>query len=152
MQISKNFTLAELTKTSIRGIENEPDEAQLAALTLLTNTILQPLRDKIGPVMINSGFRSEKVNKKIGGASTSQHTKGEAADIETPAMSNYELAKYIIANFDFDQLILEFASKEDPRAGWVHVSYKETGNRKSVLLAQTIKGKTVYTNGLPKWD
>lgn len=152
MQISKNFTLAELTKTSIRGLENDPDEAQLAALKVLVENVLQPLRDKIGPIMINSAFRSEKVNKKIGGAPSSQHTKGEAADIETPAMSNYELAKYIIANFDFDQIILEFASNEDPRAGWVHVSFKEKGNRKSVLTAQTVKGKTVYTNGLPKWD
>lgn len=151
MQITKNFTLAELTKTSIRGIDNTPDDVQLEALKTLTENVLQPLRDKIGPIMINSGFRNEKVNKKIGGASTSQHTKGEAADIETPAMANFELAKYIIANFDFDQLILEFASKDDPRAGWVHVSYKKTGNRKQVLLAQTIKGKTVYTNGLPDW-
>lgn len=153
MQITKNFTLAELTKTEVRNVDNTPNEEQLESMKVLATNILQPLRDKLSqPIMINSCFRSEAVNKKIGGVSTSQHSKGEAADIESPALSNYGLAKYIIANFTFDQLILEFCSPDDPRAGWVHISYKKSGNRKQILTAQTVKGKTVYTNGLPNWD
>ena len=95
MQITRNFTLGELTKTSVRNTPNTPNAEQLEALRLLTQNLLQPLRDKFGPVIVNSAFRSEAVNKRIGGSATSQHMRGEAADIEVPALSNYELGKYI---------------------------------------------------------
>lgn len=151
MQISKNFTLAELTKTEVRNVDNTPNATQLEAIKQLVNNLLQPLRNRVGPIVISSCFRGEAVNKKVGGSKTSQHMSGEAADIESTSKSNYELAKYIADNFEFDQLILEFASKDDPRAGWVHISYKATGNRKQILSANSVKGKTVYTNGLPNW-
>lgn len=152
MQISKNFSLAELTKTQVRNVDNTPNQTQLNNIILLVKNVLQPLRDLIGkPINVNSCFRSEKVNTAIKGSKTSQHVSGEAVDLEVNTMSNYDLAKIIIANFKFDQIILEFASKDDPRAGWVHVSYKASGNRGQILTASTVKGKTVYTSGLPDW-
>lgn len=150
MQISKNFTLAELTKTQVRNVDNTPNQVQLNNIKRLVAKILQPLRDKFGAMIVNSCFRGEVVNKKVGGSKTSQHTKGEAVDVEAVEMSNYELAVYIRDNMDFDQLILEFANQDDPRAGWVHVSYSDN-NRKQVLTASSVKGKTVYTAGLPDW-
>lgn len=78
--------------------------------------------------------------------------KGEAADIETiGGLSNYALAQFIVNNFDFDQIILEFYTRGQPFSGWVHVSYKDPSrNRKSVLTAYKENGKTKYVNGLIK--
>lgn len=75
------------------------------------------------PVTVSSGYRSPKVNAKAGGASTSQHVRGQAADMEIPGVSNYEVALWISKNLDFDQLILEFYTPGEPNSGWVHVSY-----------------------------
>jgi len=69
-------------------------------------------------------------------------------DIECPGTANYEIAKWIEDNLDFDQLILEFYTPGIPDSGWVHVSYKSEGNRKSVLTAMKEDGKTVYKPGL----
>ena len=72
--------------------------------------------------------------KKFDSSSKSQHTKGEAADIEIPGVSNKELAEYIRDNLGFDQLILEFYNGVDPQSGWVHVSYvDDNSNRKQTL-------------------
>ncbi len=137
MKLSKNFSLAEMTKsqTALRkGIDNTPTEEEIAKLKLLCKHVLQPVRNHFGkPVTINSGFRCLKLNRAVGSKSTSQHRKGEAADIEIPGVSNKRLATWIKKNLDFDQLILEFYSEDDPRAGWVHVSYVGEDNRKSVL-------------------
>ena len=84
----------------------------------------------------------------VGGSSKSQHCKGEAVDIECPGTSNYQVAKWIEDTLDFDQLILEFYTPGIPDSGWVHVSYKSEGNRKSVLTAMKENGKTVYKPGL----
>jgi zinc D-Ala-D-Ala carboxypeptidase len=84
----------------------------------------------------------------VGGSSTSQHCKGEAVDIECPGTSNYDVAKWIEDNLDFDQLILEFITLGIPDSGWVHVSYKSEGNRKQSLTAMKEDGKTVYKPGL----
>ena len=75
----------------------------------LCKNVLQPLREKLGkPININSCYRCPKLNAAVGGAKTSQHCNGQAADIEINGMSNYDLACYIRDNFEFDQLILEF--------------------------------------------
>ena len=74
--------------------------------------------------------------------------KGEAVDIECPGTGNYDVAKWISENCDFDQLILEFYTPGIPDSGWVHVSYKTEGNRKSILTAMKENGKTVYKPGL----
>ena len=150
MQLSKNFSLRELTRsqTAIRkGIKNEPDQEQLMNLVALTVKILQPCRDKFGSISINSGLRVLELNKAIGSGDKSQHIKGEAADFETYSISNAQLADWIMLNRCFDQLILEYPGK-DPRDGWVHCRYNRVGNRMQVLTAGKEKGKTVYKKGL----
>ena len=135
-----------------KGINNNPNDDQITALQKLCENILQPVRDHYAtPVTISSGFRSEELCEAIGSSKTSQHAKGQAADFEIFGTPNAELAKWIVENLDYDQLILEFYNPDDPAGGWVHVSYNEKGsNRKQVL---TYDGKQ-YTNGLPdmKWE
>ena len=150
MQLSKNFSLRELTRsqTAIRkGIKNEPDQEQLMNIVALTVKILQPCRDKFGSISINSGLRVLELNKAIGSSDKSQHCKGQAADFEAYSISNTELATWIKNNRCFDQLILEYPGK-DPRDGWVHCSFNRLGNRMEVLTAVKEKGKTVYKKGL----
>lgn len=145
MKLSKNFWLSEFltSQTATRkGIENTPDESQGNSLKLLCENILQPLRDWYKhPIRINSGFRSTELNKAIGGSKTSQHCKGQAADIDT-VLHNAELFNYIRLHLDFDQLIWEFGDDNAP--AWVHVSYKGTKNRNEVLKAVKENGKTKY--------
>lgn len=149
--LSKNFTLQEYTKsqTALRqGIDNTPNDEHLAKAKSLFENLVQKVRDNFGPTVINSGYRGPELNAAIGGASSSQHCKGEAVDIECPGVANYDVAKWIADNLNFDQLILEFAEKGIPDAGWVHVSYKDEGNRKQSLTAMKENGKTVYKPGL----
>lgn len=151
MRLSKNFTLNEFTKsqTALRlGIDNTPEGEHLEAAKELFEKVVQPVRDNFGVTTINSGYRGPVLNEAVGGSSKSQHCKGQAADIECPGTSNYEVAKWIEDNLDFDQLILEFYTPGIPDSGWVHVSYKTEGNRKSVLTAMKEDGKTVYKTGL----
>jgi len=150
MQLSKNFSLRELTRsqTAIRkGIKNEPDQEQLMNLVALTVKILQPCREKFGSISINSGLRVLELNRAIGSGDKSQHTKGQASDFEAYSVSNAQLADWIMLNLSFDQLILEYPGK-DPRDGWVHCSYNRMENRKQVLTAIKEKGKTAYKKGL----
>jgi len=150
MQLSKNFSLRELTRsqTAIRkGIKNEPEQEQLMNLVALTVKILQPCRDKFGSISINSGLRVLELNRAIGSGDKSQHCKGQASDFEAYTISNAQLADWIMLNLDFDQLILEYPGK-DPRDGWVHCSYNRLGNRKQVLTAVKEKGRTAYKKGL----
>ena len=152
MKLSKNFSLKELTRsqTAIRhGIINLPNQEQLVCLTALTTAILQPIREVHGRVDINSGLRVLELNRKIGSGDTSQHVLGQAADLECPSIDNLQLAKWIEQNLTFDQLILEFYEKGEPTSGWIHVSYNNEGeNRKRVLTASRIDGKTQYTEGI----
>ena len=150
MNLSKNFTLSELTKsqTAVRkGINNEPSTADINNLIHLAETILQPVREHFGkPVMISSGYRSPELCEAIGSSSKSQHAKGEAADFEIHSVDNKELATWIAANCAFDQLILEFYDDIDPNSGWIHCSVKTAPEtpRKQVLQAKKIKGRTAY--------
>jgi len=151
IRLSKNFTLTEFSKsqTALRqGIDNRPGTIHLHNAKLLFGNVVQPVRDHFGPTVINSGYRGPKLNEAVGGSSKSQHCKGEAADIECPGTPNYDVAKWIEENLDFDQLILEFYTPGIPDSGWVHVSYKTEDNRKSVLTAMKENGKTVYKPGL----
>jgi uncharacterized protein YcbK (DUF882 family) len=139
LKLSENFSLQELLKsqTALRkGIDNKPtDPSVITNLQVLCEKVLQPIRDHFArPVVINSGYRCSKLNKAIGSSSKSQHTKGQAADIEIPGLSNKELAEYIEDHLPFDQLILEFYNGVDPNSGWVHVSYVgDADNRKQTL-------------------
>ena len=150
MQLSKNFSLRELTRSQTamrKGIKNEPDQEQLMHLVALTVKILQPCRDKFGAISCNSGLRVLDLNRAIGSSDKSQHTKGQAADFEAYSISNVELATWIKNSRCFDQLILEYPGN-DPRDGWVHCSFNRLGNRMEVLTAVKEKGKTVYKKGL----
>ena len=151
MRLSKNFTLKEFTKSQTaerRDIDNTPNDEHLENAEFLFGNVVQKVRDNFGPTTINSGYRGPELNEAVGGSSKSQHCHGQAADIEVPGVSNYEVAKWITENCDFDQVILEFYTPGIPDSGWVHVSYKKEGNRKSILTAMKEGGKTVYKVGL----
>ena len=151
VKLSQNFTIQEYIKsqTALRqGIDNTPTEEHMGNATALFRNVVQKVRDQFGVTVINSGYRGEALNKAVGGSSRSQHCKGEAVDIECPGTPNYDVAKWIEDNLDFDQLILEFYTPGVPDSGWVHVSYKSEGNRKSILTAMKENGKTVYKPGL----
>ena len=152
MRLSKNFTMAEFTKSQTaerQGIDNTPEGDHLDAAVALFENVVQPVRDHFGPTVLNSGYRSPELNAAVGGSATSQHCKGEAADIEVPGVPNAELAEWIRDNLEFDQLILEFYTPGIPDSGWVHVSYKADGsNRKSILTASRVDGKTQYSEGI----
>lgn len=150
-QLSKNFTLAELCKSEVairRNIDNTPSENVKNNLHILVANVLQPLRDKFGPVTINSGYRSPAVNTAVGGSPYSDHCLGMAADIEIVGVDNKQLAEYIKDNFKFTQLILEFYTDGVPDSGWVHVSYDEKDLKCNVLRAVKENGKTVYHKGI----
>ena len=151
VNLSKNFTLQEYIKsqTALRqGIDNTPSDEHLASAKKLFEMVVQPVRDHFGVTVINSGYRGPALNAAVGGASSSQHCRGEAVDIECPGTPNYDVALWIEQNLDYDQLILEFYTPGIPDSGWVHVSYKSAGNRKQSLTAMKEDGKTVYKPGL----
>ena len=137
MQLSKNFTLAELTVTG-KPFDNTPNAKQIENLRALAENILQPLRDEIGkPIRVTSAFRSAKVNAAVKGSSTSQHLQGQAADIKVEGMTPKQVALTIVAlGLPFDQVINEFDS-------WVHVSYgpRHRRDRRKAVKQGT---KTVY--------
>ena len=146
MRISKNFTLAELTKSNTAtrlGISNTPDKEGIHKLRLLATELLQPLRNAVGPLGVTSGYRSESLNKAIGGSNKSQHTKCEAVDLQfvkRGSMDNMRIFNAIVTlGLDFDQLILEFggatADKDSDNPDWIHISWKIKENRRQILVA-----------------
>ena len=151
MKLSANFSVSELTRSQTatrKGIDNSPNDEQLANLRALCENVLQPIRDHFGkPVRISSGLRVPELNTAIGGSTTSDHCKGMAADIEIPGVDNKELAEWIGENLEFRQLILEYYDGT-PDSGWGHVSYNHDDNKQQVLTATKQNGKTVYLNGL----
>jgi hypothetical protein len=152
MNLTKNFTLSEMTKseTALRhDMDNSPDQTAISNLQALAVHVLQPVRDHYGKgVKVNSGYRSPDVNARVGGSRTSDHTRGMAADIEIPGVSNHELAEWVKANLPYTQLILEFYTRGVPDSGWVHVSYDPANLKKQDLTAVKEGGKTVYLPGL----
>lgn len=129
----KHFTITELCKSEtarVRRIENNPDAGQKAALEALVNNVLDPLRELYGrPIIVSSGFRSKDLNRAVGGAPTSQHMRGEAADIYAGTKEeNRKLFELIRDNLVYDQLINE------KDFSWVHVSYRADGNNRKQIL------------------
>ena len=136
----KHFTIEELTRTNT-GLNNKPNRDEIAALRDLVENVLDPVREVFGaPIKVSSGFRGAILNAAIGGAKSSQHMKGEAADIS--CSDNKRLFEIIRDTVVFDQLIWEFGDKNQP--AWIHVSYKSQGNRNQVLRAMKVGGKTIY--------
>ncbi len=177
MQLSQNFTLAELTKSATADrleIDNSLEEGRgddtriIVNLMHLTQAILQPVRENYGiPFAPSSGYRCTELEEVLcapaikrylsltsdnttgGYLSKKQHPKGCAVDFEIPGVRNLLLARWIERHLEFDQLILEFYKPTDPTAGWVHVSFDRHGNNRKEVL--TI-GATGVRNGLPEFE
>jgi len=151
-QLTTNFSLHELTKseTALRmGFDNTPDDEATENLRLLCEKVLQLVRDHYGKgVKVNSAYRSPESNAAVGGSKTSDHCKGQAADIEIPGVANADLAQWIMDNLEYTQLILEFYTPGIPDSGWVHVSYNPDNLKKQELTATKVAGKTTYLPGL----
>ena len=147
-KISKHISLKEATRSNTAqrlGIDNFPTNDVLIKMQLTANKIFEPLREYVDcPIYISSFYRSPELNTAIGGAKNSQHCKGEAIDLDDvySKVKNKVFFNYIKENLDFDQLIWEFGDEQNP--AWVHVSYKEKGNRNRILKAIKEKGKTKY--------
>ena len=151
MKLSKNFSLAELTKSQTAermGLDNNPSEDQTENLRLLCERVLQPIRDHFDDVVtISSGFRTEILSRKIGSSEKSQHCRGQAADFEIFGVENNKVSDWIKEKLMFDQLILEYYKPGEPNSGWIHVSYNRDVNlnRKEYLMAiKNSNGKTEY--------
>lgn len=138
------FTIRELTRSDTAhriGIDNTPTPEALANLTALVEAVLDPLRARYGrPIFVSSGYRCPRLNKAVGGAKTSQHVTGEAADIHcSDPKDNAIIFALIYYLFPFDQLIWEKGTDDAP--AWVHVSYREGNNRRECLRYD---GKNYY--------
>lgn len=141
-RLSENFALAEFMQSETaqqRGINNWVGftRREYDNLKQLCECLLQPLRKFVQvPIIITSGYSNEELSIALGrDPNTTQHRKGQAADIYSPRMSTAELFTKIACNFPFDQLIIERPSASNPRAGWVHVSYvSREENREEILL------------------
>ncbi len=148
-KISKNITYNEAVHSNTakrKGIENIPNENQIANMMTIAEMIFQPLRSYVGgPIKITSFFRSPELNQAIGGSKSSQHCKGQAIDLDDVYghKTNAEMFDYIRENLDFDQLIWEFGDDNNPN--WIHVSYVDKQeNRNRCLKAYKKNGKTKY--------
>ena len=147
MNLSRFFTLAEMIHSNTakaEGIDNQPAPEGVEFLRRLCTEVLDPLREAVGmSIKVNSGYRGPALNKRLKGATKSQHLEGQAADIEAPGLAVLALFKKAIElRLPFDQIIYEVkgASK------WVHLSHNPAGNRGEILLAKfDAAGKVSYS-------
>lgn len=148
-RLTPHFTLGEMIRSETaarKGIRNMPTEAEIAALTLLCQKVLEPVRLHFGkPVLVTSGFRSSRVNVSVGGSTTSQHCKGEAADFTVSGERNIDVCYWIWSNLNYDQLIYEFGE-----GGWVHCSYSANRLRNQELTARRRGGRVAYVAGIAR--
>lgn len=139
MKVSQNITLGEATKSQTATrlkIDNTPNEEALLNMKHVAENVFEPIRKHFGiPIGISSFYRSPKLNKAVKGSKTSQHTKGEAIDIDADifgGVTNAEIFEFVRQNLDYDQLIWEYGNDKNP--AWVHVSLKRVGNNKKQIL------------------
>ena len=138
-KLTDHFTLAECcrSETAARhGIDNTAEGEELENLKLVLENVIEPVRVHYGvPFTLNSGYRCLELNTAIGSNPNSQHCKGQAIDFEIPGVDNDRVARWIVENIDYDQLILEFYDGVDPNSGWIHVSYVSSEvNRNQALV------------------
>ena len=150
MKISNHISYQEAIRSNTatrKGIDNTPGDYEVTNMVGVAENIFEPLRQWVGgPIKINSMFRCEELNTAIGGSSRSQHCQGRAIDIDDTFghKTNAEMFNYIKENLNFDQLIWEFGTNDNP--DWVHVSYvSKEENRNRILKAERINGKTQYS-------
>lgn len=138
----KFFTIEELCKTNT-GLVNIPGPDEVRNLEILIDNVLNPACEVYGKlIMVTSGFRSPEVNLRVGGSKTSQHPKGQAADLDSE--DNLKLFN-ILLKMEFDQLIWEFGTDKEP--AWIHVSFNSGHNRQMILKSVKLEsGKTRYIN------
>tara|TARA_R110002126_G_scaffold57582_8_gene152443 strand:- start:242 stop:703 length:462 start_codon:yes stop_codon:yes gene_type:complete len=148
-RISKHITYKEAVRsnTALRlNINNIPNDYEISNMVGIANHVFEPLREYVGgPIKINSMFRSEALNRAIGGSSRSQHCQGRAIDLDDTFghKTNAEMFNYIKNNLNFDQLIWEFGDDTNPN--WVHVSFVSNDeNRGRCLKAEKVNGRTSY--------
>jgi hypothetical protein len=149
MSISKHISYKEAVYSRTaqrRDIYNHPENDQADNMRLIAEEVFEPLRTGVGgPIKINSFFRSPDLNKAIGGSGKSQHCHGQAIDLDDTfgRATNAEMFEFIKQHLDFDQMIWEFGTEENP--DWVHVSYvSPEENRKRCLKAYKQNNKTKY--------
>ena len=162
-RVSANFKFYELTRsetaTRLRIDNSFPGARELRCAVFLCRNVLQPVRDALGRYSPNSVFRCEYLEralkkKRSDWISKSQHTLGQACDIEIPGMATLELAEWVTRHLEFDQVICECYDRDQgPNSGWVHVSIIPPGygeNRKLALsyVNDPGTGKYVYVKGL----
>lgn len=155
--VTPNFHLSELvhSNTAVRlGLDNTPNQEIINHLEQSCINLWQPARDILGkPMGIDSGYRSDAVNRAVGGSTTSAHSYGYAIDFTAPSFGTprqvaEKLVKELKArHIAFDQLILEFP---ETSSSWIHLGYKnrQGEQRGQVLTAKKQNGKTVYLSGL----
>lgn len=154
MKISEHLDLSEVIRSETakrHGISNMPTAEHLENFKKLAENVFEKIRNHFRcPIRISSGYRSKELNAVTPGASaTSQHSTGEAIDIDmdgsSDGVTNKMVFNYIKDNIEFDQLIWEFGTNENP--DWVHVSYESSGKqRKQILKATRIDGKPHYSS------
>jgi hypothetical protein len=142
-----------------KKIDNTPPKNLVKNIELTSLNIYDKLEDVFPSMLsINSFYRSDALNKAIGGSTTSDHSIGCAIDIATNAMgrknllSNVKIGEFAIDNLDFDQIIFEYPNKQTKDVGWIHISYRgdgivgaKTKNRRMILIAEKgVNGKVVY--------
>lgn len=131
--MGKYFTINELTRSNTAerlGIDNTPNSYQRANMEKLIKNLLDPIREMWGsPIIVNSGFRSVKLNEAVGGAKSSEHMSGCAADLTVGSKESNKKLFDMIRNssLEFRQLI------DEKQYSWIHVSYNEGDNKKQVL-------------------
>ena len=127
--MTPHFSLAELTHTDHRSLNNTPNPGELANLKRLA-LFLETVKTTLGgkPVMISSAFRSKAVNDAVGSRDTSQHRQGLAADFKVPGMTPDAVVRAIIAaKLPYQQLIREFDA-------WTHISISDTPRRQALII------------------
>lgn len=135
MQLSEHFTLSEMTRSDTaerNHIDNTPSQEVIDNLRALCRNVLEPARVAYGqPIYITSGYRCPALNAKVGGQPTSQHLRGEAADLQVKGVRNLRRLYNAIRDHGvFDQLLYE---TNKAGAKWVHVSYASYGNRRQAI-------------------